>query len=323
MKRIHYLLLGLLVSLTIAATGPGLPPTRIAPGANTTVVTNGINSFTIASAGGGSGAQLAGTNIFTGTNQFNEPIEAVSGVVYAGLAWTARTEAAANQWISVIYGNGMFVAVSINGTGNRVMTSPDGVAWTSRTSAADLDWYGVTYGNGLFVAVAASGTGNRVMTSPDGVTWTSRTSAADLNYYSVTYGNGLFVAPAYGSTSLMTSPDGINWTIRTGASASGWIGISYGNGVFVNVALTGTGQVQTSGKTESQPFSANNLLQGNWEYRGSVTALSLKDTSGNQVVTNQQGAVADASGGVVIDAEARTALNSLLAKLRTHGLISP
>ena len=281
MKRIHYLLLGLLVSLTIAATGPGLPPTRIAPGANTTVVTNGINSFTIASAGGGSGAQLAGTNIFTGTNQFNEPIEAVSGVVYAGLAWTARTEAAANQWKSVIYGNGMFVAVSI------------------------------------------SGTGNRVMTSPEGITWTSRTSAADLSYYSVTYGNGLFVAPAYASTSLMTSPDGINWTIRTGASASGWIGISYGNGVFVNVALTGTGQVQTSGKTESQPFSANNLLQGNWEYRGSVTALSLKDTSGNQVVTNQQGAVADASGGVVIDAEARTALNSLLAKLRTHGLISP
>ena len=365
MKRIHYLLLGLLVSLTIAATGPGLPPTRIAPGANTTVVTNGINSFTIASAGGGSGAQLAGTNIFTGTNQFNEPIEAVSGVVYAGLAWTARTEAAANQWKSVIYGNGMFVAVSINGTGNRVMTSPDGVAWTSRTSAADLEWQSVTYGNGLFVAVAASGTGNRVMTSPDGitwtsrtsaadnlwisitygnglfvavsisgtgnrvmtspdgVTWTSRTSAADLSYYSVTYGNGLFVAPAYSSTSLMTSPDGINWTIRTGASASGWIGISYGNGVFVNVALTGTGQVQTSGKTESQPFSANNLLQGNWEYRGSVTALSLKDTSGNQVVTNQQGAVADASGGVVIDAEARTALNSLLAKLRTHGLISP
>lgn len=70
MKRIHYLLLGLLVSLTIAATGPGLPPTRIAPGANTTVVTNGINSFTISSSAGGAGAQLDGTNVFTGTNTF-------------------------------------------------------------------------------------------------------------------------------------------------------------------------------------------------------------------------------------------------------------
>jgi len=70
MKRIHYLLLGLLVSLTIAATGPGLPPTRIAPGANTIIVTNGVNSFTISSSAGGSGAQLAGTNVFTGTNTF-------------------------------------------------------------------------------------------------------------------------------------------------------------------------------------------------------------------------------------------------------------
>jgi len=53
MKRSHYLLLGLLVSLTIAATGPGLPPTRIAPGAGITVVTNGVNSFTLTSSGGG------------------------------------------------------------------------------------------------------------------------------------------------------------------------------------------------------------------------------------------------------------------------------
>ena len=70
MKRIHYLLLGLLVSLTIAAVSPGLPPTRIAPGANTTVVTNGVNSFTISSSVGAMDAQLDGTNVFTGTNTF-------------------------------------------------------------------------------------------------------------------------------------------------------------------------------------------------------------------------------------------------------------
>ena len=59
----------------------------------------------------------------------------------------------------------MFVAVSVSGTGNRVMTSPDGITWTLRTSAADNAWRGVTYANGIFVAVASSGIGNRVMTS--------------------------------------------------------------------------------------------------------------------------------------------------------------
>jgi hypothetical protein len=41
-----------------------------------------------------------------------------------------------------------------------------------------------------------------------------------------------------------------------------------------------------------------------------------------KVVGAQGAAVADATGGVVIDAEARTALNALLARLRTHGLIA-
>lgn len=41
-----------------------------------------------------------------------------------------------------------------------------------------------------------------------------------------------------------------------------------------------------------------------------------------KVLGAQQGAVADSSGGAVVDAEARTAINSLLAACRTHGLIA-
>ena len=43
---------------------------------------------------------------------------------------------------------------------------------------------------------------------------------------------------------------------------------------------------------------------------------------GVQVVSNRGAAVADATGGATIDAEARTAINSLLARLRAHGLIA-
>ncbi len=88
-----------------------------------------------------------------------------SAFAATGDAWTARTSAADNAWFGVTFGNGLFVAVATSGTGNRVMTSPDGITWTARASAADNDWLGVTFANGLFVAVAQSGTGNRVMTS--------------------------------------------------------------------------------------------------------------------------------------------------------------
>lgn len=60
---------------------------------------------------------------------------------------------------------------------------------------------------------------------------------------------------------------------------------------------------------------------------GEVNAAKL-DTSATGVgfygasPSAQPAAVANASGGVVVDAEARAALNALLARLRTLGLIA-
>jgi hypothetical protein len=111
-----------------------------------------------------------------------------------GITWTSRTSAADNNWRSVTYGNGLFVAVAISGTLNRVMTSPDGITWTTRTTPNDNWWHDVTYANGLFVAVAVSGTGNRVMT------------------------NGTFDTTAPGAPSITTGPADSSTTPDTGAS---------------------------------------------------------------------------------------------------------
>ena len=154
-----------------------------------------------------------------------------------------------NALRSIAYGNGLFVAVSQSGTGNRIFTSPDTVNWTGRTTPVTNNWKGIAYGNGLFVAVSNDGTSpNQVITSPDGINWSSRT--APLGYWaSVTYGNGLFVAVGFDSGGtyprIMTSPDGINWTSRT-APASNWHSITYGNGLYVAVSTFGTNLAMTS-----------------------------------------------------------------------------
>lgn len=44
--------------------------------------------------------------------------------------------------------------------------------------------------------------------------------------------------------------------------------------------------------------------------------------AGVKILGSQGAAVADASGGATVDTEARTAINTLLARLRTHGLIA-
>jgi hypothetical protein len=42
---------------------------------------------------------------------------------------------------------------------------------------------------------------------------------------------------------------------------------------------------------------------------------------GQQVVGSQAAAIASPSGGATVDAEARTAIDAILAALRAHGLI--
>jgi hypothetical protein len=149
----------------------------------------------------------------------------------------------------------ILVAVAITGTGNRVMTSPDGITWTARTSAADNDWLSMTWSPELsmFVAVGNGGTGNRVMTSPNGISWTTRASAADNIWRSVTWSSELsiFVAVATSGTGnrVMTSPNGINWTTRTSAADNGWYYVTWSPelSIFAAVAISGTGnRVMTS-----------------------------------------------------------------------------
>ena len=59
---------------------------------------------------------------------------------------------------------------------------------------------------------------------------------------------------------------------------------------------------------------------GTWE-TGILRGVSLV-IDGLQVVGARGGAVADPSGGAVVDAEARLAIGQMLAALRQHGLIS-
>lgn len=212
----------------------------------------------------------------------------------SAISWSSQTAAASNSWYGVAYGNGVFVAVSSSGAGNRVMTSPDGVTWTSRSSAADNEWRSVAFGNGLFVAVSVDGVGNRVMTSPDGVTWTSRSSAADNNWTSVTWGGvsgqERFVAVS-GNGNVMTSPDGISWTSRTAAAANAWQSVTFGNGLFVAVSVNGAQRVMTSpdGITwTSRTSAAANAWYSVTFGSGLFVAVST-DGVGNRVMTSPDG----------------------------------
>lgn len=85
---------------------------------------------------------------------------------------------------------------------------------------------------------------------------------------------------------------------------------------YQRLAAVAVGQVLASGGVGAPPV---------WTDTPSLTRVNVSThyrVSGTQVVSAQEAAVANASGGVVIDVQARTAINSLLDRLRTHGLIA-
>ena len=164
-----------------------------------------------------------------------------------GTSWTAVAASEANSWRSVAYGNGVWVAVSSDGTNRVKRSTDDGVTWTGVSAAAANTWRSVAYGNGVWVAV--SGDGQVMRSTDDGVTWTGVAAAEANGWYGVAYGNGVWFAVAdSGTNRVMRSPDdGVTWTaVVDEAEANSWYAVAYGNGVWVAVAYIGTNRVMRS-----------------------------------------------------------------------------
>lgn len=98
--------------------------------------------------------------------------------------WSRGTIPVAN-WQSVAYGNGLWVAVGLDG---EIATSTNGIIWVASTSLTNNIWRDIAFGNGKFIIV-----GDRALAySSDGVTWEYKTLG--LLWSKVVYGNGLWVS---------------------------------------------------------------------------------------------------------------------------------
>jgi hypothetical protein len=132
----------------------------------------------------------------------------------------------------ITYGNGLFVAVGLNGT---ILTSADLSTWTLANSNTTNQLYAVSYAGGIFIAVGAQGA---ILTSSDGVAWTLRNSGTSQYLNEIAYGGGTFVV--VGGTppnpgTILTSLDGEVWTEQSYPGRGPFWGVAYGNNTFVAV----------------------------------------------------------------------------------------
>jgi Protein of unknown function (DUF2793) len=133
----------------------------------------------------------------------------------------------------------------------------------------------------------------------------------------------LLLAPVVESVGLVAAPvsptPGKGWTVGIGATGS-WAGQdgrlafwTAGGWRFVTPVL---GMVLWS-VADNQPVR---LASSGWQI-GQLNASSLT-ISGNQIVGPRLGAIPSPTGGAAVDVEARAAIESILSRLRAHGLIA-
>ena len=163
-----------------------------------------------------------------------------------GINWSlADTPPATNNWASVTYGDGKWVASCSkpNGAGKGyIMWSTDGINWTLVDNAVDAPMFEIHYGDGMFVGVGLDY--GYVHRSTDGINWTSTRNALDNNQWlSVTYGNGKWIATAQtGDKRIGYSTDAITWTTtQSDPPGNGWTSVTFGCDRFVAVARNNVG----------------------------------------------------------------------------------
>jgi hypothetical protein len=96
-----------------------------------------------------------------------------------GITWTSRTSAANNSWYSVTYGDGLFVAVSTDGTGNRVMTSGNFLTAPAFTLSASTESRTVNTAATGFTINSTGGTiaSFSISATPPGMSFNTTTGA--------------------------------------------------------------------------------------------------------------------------------------------------
>ena len=181
---------------------------------------------------------------------------------YNGKYWKTRTGLLTMaHWMSIAYGNGIFVAKSDNrgGRPELIATSSDGLNWTEQDFASSI-YLRVRFLNGKFFIPP--------FYSINGINWyqgnvtnvnilTGETTITTQAFaIDVSYGNGIYVAIKNGY--IYYSTNGINWFQINQLFSGGLNSIAFGNGIFV---IVGKNKLYYS----TNGLDWNNVsITGNW-----------------------------------------------------------
>lgn len=348
----------------VDVTGATSVPITVGSGGTVSSTKGGASSFGtyVAAPGGGAGAfykpstqgwapgniSIVTTGMSLGWNAGTTLTPSYSHVangrmyVYSN-SDSVRTSTDGINWVSagasplsatsgkIIYGNGIYLAGSVNLFASQVYTSTNGVNFTARNLPYALTANDITHGPAGFLLHSGTGT---VLNSADGITWnTLTTSGLPTGFYYYLRGTSSYyyafkkdnaVTNAYRST------DGVTWTSfnLNATTNTGQINAyaSYNNKVYVLNATT-TMQV-IDGTTVSSvtiPNTFSNFIHDGSFYFGATTIYSVENpmvpitTNGFGIPTTGNGYAVVSNLGIAFGTAGNNTTNSFAVSVGYQG----
>ena len=165
-----------------------------------------------------------------------------------GITWTSRTTPD-NGWISVAYGNSVYVASSYGYNDltefQEFMISSDAITWNVVIPSEEFIFYfsNVVFGNGRFIVFATTSFDEDVgfvLTSTDGENWTRLDIDNFIGQSKLIYNGFMFMALSV--SGCIVSTDGIKWfnfSQPINNNSTEWNSLTYGDGTFVSISRDG------------------------------------------------------------------------------------
>ena len=222
-----------------------------------------------------------------------------------GSWWKVYTQSSStlnSDWRSMTYGNGMFVAVSNNGSSNtKTMYSTNGVLWkrgTSISGDSTIYWESITYGMNKFVVV---GPGGKWMYSSDGITWSQGTIIGSglINFKRVRFINNKFVAVGFTNSGIFVyiSSDGETWTpsntINESANLHYLYDVVYAEGKYIAVGNNYSDKSVIATSTDGLTWS----VVSDTTINSSLKWTSIAYGNGTFIAVGENGSIRSVDGG--------------------------
>lgn len=135
-----------------------------------------------------------------------------------GQTWKNRFSlSSGGNFYDIVFGNGRFVVVGVNGTTYQATDPTTSANWTLLGGMSNINMNAVAYGNGKFVAVGVQG--YMYYLNDDATKWIQVSKKTSENLDVITFASDRFVVD-YATGKTTYSKDAINWTVESTGLAS-------------------------------------------------------------------------------------------------------